>query len=54
MAHGLVGLWRWLVEGHCEEPLHYGGRRRGVQGPRSDGFADRLPPGLAGGTEESR
>ena len=22
MAHGLVGLW-WLVEGHCEEPLHY-------------------------------
>ena len=54
MAHDLVGLWRWLVEGHYEELLHYGGRRRGVQGPRSDGFADRLPPGPAGGTEESR
>ena len=54
MAHGLEGLWWWLVEGHCEEPLHYGGQRRGLQGPRSDDFADRLPPGLARGTEESR
>ena len=54
MAHGLVGLWWWLVEGHCEAPLHCGGRRREVPGPRSDDFADRLPPGPARGTEESR
>ena len=48
MAHGLVGLWWWLVEGHCEEPLHYGCRRRGVQGPRSDDFVDRLRRGRQG------
>ena len=44
MAHGLVELWRWQVEGRCEAPLHYGGRKRGVQGPRNGEFADRLPP----------
>ena len=43
MAHGLVELWRWQVEGRCEAPLHYGGRKRGVQGPRNGEFADRLP-----------
>ena len=49
MAHGLVGLWWWLIEGHCEEPLHYGGRRSGVQGPRSDDFVDRLHAGAGKG-----
>ena len=39
MAHGLVGLWWRLVEGHCEAPLYCGGLRRGVPGPRSDDFA---------------
>ena len=52
---GLMVWWGWwLVEGHCEAPLHCGGRRREVRGPRSDEFADRLPPGPARGTEESR
>ena len=54
MAHGLVGLWWWLVEGHCEAPLHCGGRRREVLGPRSDDFADRLPPEPARGTEDTK
>ena len=49
-----MGLWWRLVEGHCEAPLYCGGRRRGVPGPRSDEFADRLPQGRARGTEESR
>ena len=53
MAHGLVELWRWQVEGRCEAPLHYGGRKRGVQGPRNGEFADRLPPRLVRGTEAS-
>ena len=39
---------------HCEGPLHCGGRRREGRGPRSDDFADRLPPGPARETEESR
>ena len=50
----MVGLEWWRVEVHCEGPLHCGGRRREVRGPRSDDFADRLPLGAGRETEESR